>query len=447
MECILQSKSFASQPNRLHHHHQKIDTNISISNNNRAEQDASEQQQQQQQQRSKVDHESEHKKEHETETETEYELPKHPDTWPQNPLLLRATPGCGMIVTGIRRHSEPSNTFSSWEYGTKTLPINTGWEPPGRSWVVDFESPLFIGTLLLRIRNSSPLPTNNNNENDKMDDGTEKETETEQEEFYYFRGLNRTYQAVVQGRLRKQQQQQPLMIQDLVTGIVLKRPISVQGQKWLLWRTATSLVKLFAPQLNVKPNSWTSPLATTPQSIFSQPVNMEGVIEEPLNDSPSSIFSLLHPSPNKNNNDDHHHHHQSALARVRHRRKIMGQLHGHSHSLSSTSGSSKQQQQQQQQHKQKEKRGVEMNDTRVYTFEFLQHLVHFDDNLSLKLSANHGISLGDFLHGQPLQIMARHETTQEVLWAFDVWHSCLYPDALLHHQKQQQQQQQQQQQK
>jgi hypothetical protein len=440
MECILQSKSFASQPNR-HHHHYKID-------NNKIRQDASEQQQQQQQEQFKVDDEIEHKKEHETDTETNteyYELPKHPDTWPQNPLLLRATPGCGMMVTGIRRHSEPPNTFSSWEYGTETLPINTGWEPPGRSWVVDFESPLFIGTLLLRIRNSSPLPTNNNNENNKMDDGTKNETETEEKEYYYFRGLNRTYQAVVQGRLRKQQQQQPLMIQDLVTGIVLKRPISVQGQKWLLWRTATSLVKLFAPQLNVKPNSWTSPLATTPQSILSQPVNMEGIIEEPLNESPSSILSLLHPTPNKNDNAHHHHHprhaagekKQSVMARVRHRKKIMGQLHGHSHSLSSTSGGSKQQQQ----CKQKEKRGVEMNDSWVYTFEFLQHLVHFDDNLSLKLSANHGISLGDFLHGQPLQIMARHETTHEVLWAFDVWHSCLYPDALLHHQKQQQQQQ------
>ena len=108
------------------------------------------------------------------------------DRWPQRPILLRPTPSSGTVVKGIRRagstdylwennSSDQSNlTWPSTlrrEWGmhasdTKTnpmevmcprcmiLPINNGNEGPGEALVTDFESELFEGSLLLRLRKS-----------------------------------------------------------------------------------------------------------------------------------------------------------------------------------------------------------------------------------------------------------------------------------------------------
>lgn len=68
--------------------------------------------------------------------------------------------------------------------------------------------------------------------------------------------------------------------------------------------------------------------------------------------------------------------------------------------------------------------------SKVYTFEFLQHLINFDD-LSIDLGSMFGsISLSDVLNGQPIQIRACHDDRK--LWAFDVWHELLYTDAERH---------------
>ena len=77
---------------------------------------------------------------------------------------------------------------------------------------------------------------------------------------------------------------------------------------------------------------------------------------------------------------------------------------------------------------------------KVYTFEFLQHLLSFDDfevNLGSLLGS---LPLQNILDGQPLQIMASHKhpapnqpnVLHNRLWCFDIWHEMLVPDAKRH---------------
>ena len=74
---------------------------------------------------------------------------------------------------------------------------------------------------------------------------------------------------------------------------------------------------------------------------------------------------------------------------------------------------------------------------KVYTFEFLQHLLSFDD-FEIQLGSIMGtIELKSILDGQPLQIMAsyKHPNPNQAnavhnrLWSFDIWHEMLIPDA------------------
>jgi Protein of unknown function (DUF1769) len=67
-----------------------------------------------------------------------------------------------------------------------TIPVNNGNELPGEVLVADFESDLFEGTLLVRIRGSS---------------GTTKEPYDDA--IGYFSDVNRKYQSVVQGRFKE----------------------------------------------------------------------------------------------------------------------------------------------------------------------------------------------------------------------------------------------------
>lgn len=77
---------------------------------------------------------------------------------------------------------------------------------------------------------------------------------------------------------------------------------------------------------------------------------------------------------------------------------------------------------------------------KVYTFEFLQHLLSFDD-FEIQLGSIMGtIPLKNILDGQPLQIMASHKhpnpnqpnAVHNRLWCFDIWHEMLIPDAKRH---------------
>jgi hypothetical protein len=81
---------------------------------------------------------------------------------------------------------------------------------------------------------------------------------------------------------------------------------------------------------------------------------------------------------------------------------------------------------------------------KVYTFEFYQHLLHFNDADDLKVDVGLGnlrIGLSQPLNGQALQFMATavhanavHQqpeggAVEQALWSFDIWHASLYPRA------------------
>jgi hypothetical protein len=68
--------------------------------------------------------------------------------------------------------------------------------------------------------------------------------------------------------------------------------------------------------------------------------------------------------------------------------------------------------------------------SKIYTFEFLQHLFNFQD-FSIELGNMLGsVELKEVLDGQPLQIMATHGDQR--IWSFDIWHESLWETARLH---------------
>ena len=63
--------------------------------------------------------------------------------------------------------------------------------------------------------------------------------------------------------------------------------------------------------------------------------------------------------------------------------------------------------------------------SKVYTFEFLQHLFDFQE-FSIELGSMLGsVPLAPILDGQALPNMASYADYDQRLWSFDVWHESL----------------------
>jgi hypothetical protein len=81
-------------------------------------------------------------------------LPSHPTRWPQCPVMIRPSPYTSTKVRGIRRAMKREyEHFPGFCEGC-ILPVNNGSEKHGEAIVIDFQSSHFVGTLLLRIRNT-----------------------------------------------------------------------------------------------------------------------------------------------------------------------------------------------------------------------------------------------------------------------------------------------------
>ncbi|CAJ1930743.1 unnamed protein product [Cylindrotheca closterium] len=325
--------------------------------------------------------------------------PLNPESWPQAPLLLRPTRNSGTRIKGVRFASEKEHFWNpesekSWTdplasrwgklcHETPThrccekcaiLPINNGNEKSGESLVIDFETDDFEGTFLLRLRFSegtTPEPYDDN--------------------IGYFEGLNRRYQAIVRGRFKKQ-----IPLTELSTGFRFERPCGKLPPKWIL-RGAIKVLKFFAPQLDARldgqhPHSL-SPLGSTPQSILVETEEsdyLDDIREEPT----EGRNTLLGEASGA----------ESTMQRAKFRKRNFDKLFVH--------GSKE-----------------EMTDTsKIYTFEFLQHLFDFEE-FSIELGSMVGsIKLEEVLDGQPLQFMATHGDKK--LWSFDIWHKCLWQSAV-----------------
>jgi len=373
-----------------------------------------------------------------------------PSLWPQFPLALRATPNTGMKILGVRYSSSSTYFPEPWcsalpknnsnrsvqqrMFPTKEqlLPINSGFESSGESLVIDFETELFIGTLMMRIKDAFNLVSNNktnscNKSSDKKND--------------YFGSMNRKYQAVIRGEFKTS-----IPIVQTVTGQAFPSPVLNLPSKWVL-KSAVSVISVFAPQLqanfdggalkNINGPSFISPLGSTPQVVIVQEPghgshdflhrrhadqSLESSMEEPTHEQ-NSLVGQYHIQKKSSKQLEASPHSQSSIQRANIRKKAFDKLFAKSdESVLFTTG-------------------------KIYTFEFLQHLVNFK-NFTLDLSLGGSIDLCHTLNGQPLRAMGAHlkmagieddssrkGNTNSIgdlkyLWSFDVWHQGLYKDCV-----------------
>lgn len=403
--------------------------------------------------------------------------PAPPARWPQRPLLLRPCPDGGTRIRGVRISSDPPCNDGGFSVASDlcpaALPMNTGLEPNGRCLVIDFESDLFEGTAMLRIRGVAPHPSS-------KPEGCDERN--------YFSGRKRTFAAVVRGRFRSPS----VPMGRCVTGQIFRRRAGRMPPK-IVVNGAVKIISRLAPQLRVDFEGrggygggggpcFLSPLVSTAQTVVVDSAvrgkegqeeggtevdareirkrntavcywageSLEDDLEEPDPSVPRSAHRALleatgkplpkQPSPTKQRlgslNSSHN-------ATVRSRMKSRKRAYDRLFSASSPPSSP----------------GPCFDVNKVYTFEFFQHLLVFDE-FAVDLGSvvgRHGLTR--VLNGQPLKFMAallRKEAeeggvhgdgdddddktkggqekladsaTLEYLWNFDIWHECLYEDA------------------
>ena len=377
-----------------------------------------------------------------------------PKNWPQAPIALRPTPGKGTKVTAIRfsNSSEPlwvPGSHLTWSqrleqhWGRQTeeelrrkrdeqphyacceqcviLPINNGNEKPGESLVVDFESELFEGTFMLRLRYS---------------EGTTPEPYDDTKG--YFKGMNRRYQVCIRGRFKKE-----IPFTELTTGYKLDRKFGKLPSKWVV-KGALKVVSFFAPQLEIKVEGVERPYSVTPLGSTPQCINVDDKEEEYQqrefnicdsssgSNSSSSSSSDEGKSPDVNTIEDGNiRMNQLDGIRVESseaRRSILGI------GLNSEGTTSLQRAKIRKKAFDKlyvkKARDPKTDPSKIYTFEFLQHMLNFQD-FTVELGSMLGsLKLEDMLDGQPLPIMACYG--EQTLWSFDVWNECLWKQAQKH---------------
>jgi Protein of unknown function (DUF1769) len=183
----------------------------------------------------------------------------------------------------------------------------------------------------------------------------------------------------------------------------LDRPCGKLPSKWIL-KSALNVLKFFAPQLDARvdgPNPYSlSPLGSMPQTVIVEDIDATVVnIAESLSEPTEASKTLMNKVSTSS----------STVQRARVRKKAFDKLFS-------------------------DKQDEFMTDTsKIYTFEFLQHLISFDD-LSIDLGSMFGsVPLAEILDGQPIQICSLYRGQK--IWSFDIWHELLHADALLHERK------------
>ena len=385
-----------------------------------------------------------------------------PKEWIQN-LLLISTPQSNMHILRIRHISEPSyfdcpSDVSLDNNQVIELPINNGQEVD--SWVIDFETTIFAGSALFRVRECVERKSSSTESNDTTHD--------------YFERYNRRFQLIVRGKFKEQ-----VVIADCMSGLLLDHPlnsstasntdcsdgIAWHGEsetnssviepsksdkqkrvsrrlkkgkrttndtsnlppKWVL-RAAVKVAGVFSPRIDADlecshPRILT-PLCSTAQTIIKHDnglsPRLDGLHEEPGIDSDTSlVFDLCGLSSNKQN--------INASNNVQHRKRYSDAVYDKRvESIADYSG------------RQTSATSPCFDTDAEYTFEFLQHLIDYND-LSLDLGRVVGkVKLGAAFRGQAVRFISaavkqrgRSESKEltlndvDCLWSFDLWHKSL----------------------
>ncbi|KAL3927521.1 MAG: hypothetical protein SGBAC_013055 [Bacillariaceae sp.] len=323
--------------------------------------------------------------------------PKDSTLWPQAPLLFRAAPNSGMEILGIRRDDSEtylwtpqqsssgssSSTSSSWwklldgqhdqeptqivDKDCWILPINNGREAIGKSLVVDFQSKLFQGSILIRLKDAPGISA------------------TTSEEDYFTENPPLRFQVTIRGKFRES-----LQWSNLLTGLRLRRKLGKVPSKWFLW-TILKVVHFFAPQLQTKLDSdepyALSPLGSAPRTVTinsEKPTDLLAADREEPTTKEESVTGKVYPI-------------KDPLARARARKKEFDQRFQAQDESYCT--------------------GVD----KTYTFQFLQHLLDYHTS-NIDLGSFHH-DMNDILDGQPFQVMAEHNG--EPLWMFEIWNESM----------------------
>ena len=357
-----------------------------------------------------------------------------PSEWKYAPLLLVPTPGSGTIIQRIRQADDLDGSVD-YNPSSVHLPINNGKEMAG--WVIDFTTPNFQGTALFRIRNS--LGT-------EQQEGSTSKSSTD-----YFANYNRKFQMVIRGKFLH-----PVKMADCMSGLMLDRPLRTAGSvadpllacaeidtpeivatptpinrkknrrtkkqeslppKWVL-RASVKIAGLFSPRMDADLEC-VRPRILTPLCSVAQSVQVAKDGEE------SSDLMTAHAEP----------HHRSKQSLVNELKQYQETMHDNTSSVQIRKKTFDSIYDARLSHPDQPTPHFDTNAT--YTFEFLQHLIDYND-FSLDFGTIVGkMKLGGALKGQPCRFVAgivNRENNEEegcavldggCLWSFDLWHESL----------------------
>lgn len=346
-------------------------------------------------------------------------LPSLPKDWPQRPVMIRPTPGSTTTIRGIRYASDRDYKHFSGFCAGCILPINNGTEAEGRSLVVDFESSHFVGTLLMRMRDTQPAEKDSSNEASDNNNSS------------YFDKRKRRFQGIVKGKFK-----QDLPMSECVTGQDFSRRAGKMPAKWVV-SAFIKFVSTLAPQLETTIDGdnprFLVPLVATAHTVQAKP-HATIVTNELKNKVDASLFNC---SVYLGSTDiEAEVQEPPAIDET----SVMQDVHrdlGVSVSTGKTSVSSRMKARKKAYNAVSAKKSGQpcFSLDKEYTFEFYQHLMIFhEDEFVLDMGIPIGkVPLSPITDGQPIKFMSAHKHPVtgllDSLWSFDIWHESMYPIA------------------
>ena len=314
------------------------------------------------------------------------------------------------------------------------LPINNGTEAEGEALVIDFESTYFVGTLFLRIKQAPPVSRGKGEKTYNTQDESNEGQDDKGSQRDYFANKKRKFQAVVKGRFLT-----PLPMSKCVTGQIFERPAGKLPARWVV-KSFIRFVSILAPQLDAslddnKPRFLT-PLVATAHTVLSE----EDEYKKSYDNSDDRYS--INPSPHFKQRDRHLNIDTGADFQEPHSLEVSSILfdldaEGNfgitipDTSSFSTTNRSLARKKIFNALSTKKGLGPRFDTSKIYTFEFYQHLLDFGDELAVDMGRVGMVPMAQAMNGQPLKIMAayrsdtiRHEL--ESLWSFDIFHESLY---------------------